>query len=275
MPEGPEVYIIAECLDSLCHDEIIKDIIIWKDSRYKSEDLHKFACMRGKKINAVSFKGKKLIFVFEDCGFMVSSLALEGKWKLLDTFNPEAKHVSVIFELESGKVLQFQDQRHFGDIRFYPDSKAMDLAFKDTVGISWIPSMMYPDDLTKDHFYHLLAKSKKPIVMFLVEQKYTSGIGNYIRSDALYLANISPHRKANSLSQMEADRLFDAVYDVIEKSIEAGGHTLRSYYDPIGKPGGYVPYVYGRSLSFPNKEPVTREVDSQKRSFFWVEGLQR
>lgn len=280
MPEGPEIALIASCLDSKIRNEKIDNVLIWKDSRYfKSKELKylEFNALKGKIIKEVSFKGKKIIFSFTDESYMVSSLGLEGRWRILDDFNPEAKHISVIFYLKSRKILQFQDQRHFGEIKYYDALVDMDRVFEKSVGSPWIPSSMYPDIVTKDEFFSYLSNKKlymKSIMMFLVDQKYTSGIGNYIRSDALYLAKISPHRLINSLTKKESDQIYNAVIKIMDKAIKAGGHTLSTYFTPIGDLGGYVPYVYGRKISHPKGEEITREFDSQKRSIFWVEPAQ-
>lgn len=275
MPEGPEIALIANCLDGKIRKETIDNVVIWTDSRYyKDEDRStKFNVLHEKTIKEVSFKGKKIIFSFKDDTYMVSSLGLEGRWRIIDVFNPEVKHVSAIFYLKSGKILQFQDQRHFGEIKYYDNLASMDEVFEKSVGNPWIPSSMYPDIVTKDEFFNYLSNKKlyrKSIMMFLVDQKYTAGIGNYIRSDALYLAKISPHRLINSLTRKESDQIYNAAIKIMDKAMRDGGHTLSTYFTPIGDTGGYVPYVYGRKLSHPKGEEIAREFDSQKRSIFWV-----
>lgn len=275
MPEGPEVAIISKCLNTKCRNETIRSVKIWKDSRYKPND-KRFNPIESKTISYVAYKGKKIIFKFTDNSYMVSFLGMEGRWKVLDTFDPLEKHVSVIFFFDSGRILQFQDQRHFGCIDYCPDEDCLNSKL-ESVGIPWIPSIMFKKTVTKDILYEMLSNSrlkKKSIMMFLVDQKYTSGVGNYIRADAMYLAKINPHRLVNSLSRKESDSLFDAVNMVIENALKCGGHTLRSYFNPIGETGRYVSLVYGRQKTHPKGEDIIRELDSQKRSIFWVPDIQ-
>lgn len=276
MPEGPEVAIISRCLDKEIRGETIDTVKIWKDSRYKPEDYKKtFNKMKGKTIDRVTYKGKKIVFMFQDGSSAISFLGMEGRWKVIDVFDPLSKHISLIFYLNSGKILQFQDQRHFGCMIFVPKGN-LDSALKET-GTPWIPSELYPKTVTKDLLYELTSNrrlAKKTLMMFLVDQKYTSGVGNYIRSDAMYISKLSPYRLVNSLTRKETDRLYDAVMKVMESALKAGGHTLRSYFTPIGETGGYTTKVYGRTISHPKGETVIREKDSTGRSFFWVPEVQ-
>lgn len=274
MPEGPEVTIISRYLNLELVSEKITNIEIGKDSRYDSQD-PRFKPLIDKTFLEVSSKGKKIIFVFEDTSFMLSFLGMEGRWEILESFNPTLKHISLIFYLKSGKILQFRDQRHFGCVEYHSDQDSLNKALS-TVGTPWLPSTMFPDIVTKDVLWKMLSNKRlrKTIMMFIVDQKYTSGVGNYIRADALYLARISPWRELNQISRTESDRLFEAVRIVMEKALKCGGHTLRSYFNPIGTIGGYEPYVYGRTFSRDTEEPVIRETDSQKRSIFWCPSVQ-
>ena len=277
MPEGPEVAIISKCLNSSIQGDKIVSLKIWKDSRYKEKDHPLFDPLVGKIISEISFKGKKIIFSFEDNSYAISFLGMEGKWKILYSFDPMSKHVSLIFNLKSGKILQFQDQRHFGCLNYFKDYQSLQDSLSKTVGIPWIPSSMYPEIISKEVLYTLLQNKRlhrKYIMMFLIDQKYTSGIGNYIRSDVLYLAKISPYKLVNDISRKESDKIHDSVLKVMKEAMQSGGHTIRTYFTPIGDKGGYEPYVYGRSTSKQKNEKIIKEYDSQKRSIYWVSEVQ-
>lgn len=296
MPEGPEVKIIADVLNEIIGDQefIIENISVERTSKYygKSSSLN-LEAMIGKELGSVIPYGKKVIFTIVGSEFpvIVSSLGLEGHWILLDDYDKAKKypHVSFIFTLKKKSILDpsltdrsddkptqfliYADSRHFGLLSIATDIKQYDFLMKD-VGPSWLQ-----DNVTFEQFYTVLRnkrfKADKIIVDFLVEQKYFSGIGNYMRSEILYLAKISPHRPLNTLSIEDSRRIYDAVFLVIEEALKANGHTLHSYFTPIGTIGGYEPIIYGRSKTGDSiHADVISEKDKSDRMFHWAPSVQ-
>lgn len=284
MPEGPEIKIIADTLNDILGEKgyIIENVSIEQTSKYSGKEFApNFTSITGRRLGNIMPYGKKIIFTMEDSEFpmMISSLGLEGHWIIIDDFNTAKKypHVSFIFSLrnEAMKVvfLIYADSRHFGLLSIAKNTDEYNFLMKD-VGPSWLQ-----EEIKFKDFYSMLHnsrfKSDKKIVDFLVEQKYYSGIGNYMRSEILYLAKVSPHRSLNTISVKEAEKIYDSIYVVIEDALKAGGHTLHSYFTPVGKPGGYVPIVYGRSKSNDSlNAPVFSEKDKSGRMFHWVPSVQ-
>ena len=61
-------------------------------------------------------------------------------------------------------------------------------------------------------FRELVKKySNRNITAFLSEQEIISGCGNYIKSESLYYAKISPLRKTGSLNDKEVELLYEAL----------------------------------------------------------------
>lgn len=275
MPEGPEVSIISNFLERDFSNEEIAEVSIEPGSRYDQKDT-RFDNLVGLTIKSITFKGKKIIFIMNDGSFILSFLGMEGRWNTITKSNMNTPHLSIKITFKSGIQLGYWDTRHFGCVEHCSDRKSLDTKLL-TVGTPWISSEMFPISISKDELYkHLQNKrlNKKSIMMFLMDQKYTSGVGNYIRSDALYYAGISPHRLVNTITKNESDKIFVGVNKVINSSIKNGGHTLRSYVNPSGKQGGYVPVVYGRTVSNIKSEKITKEKDTSGRSIFWVQTAQ-
>lgn len=276
MPEGPEVAIIATVLDSEIKGKKIKNVSICRDSRYNSDG--RFDELIGKEIKTVQFKGKKIIFVLKnkkDISYLVSSLGMEGRWTLCNDEYCD-KHLSVMINFTTGENLGFWDHRHFGDLVYYPNQKDLEFRMRD-IGPAWIPSELYPDVICKEYFVQSLQNKRlfrKNIMTFLMDQKYSAGVGNYIRAEALYISRINPHRLINDITEIEASDLFDAIMSVMKKAFKSGGHTIKSYYTPIGETGGYTPLVYNRKNALDTNATVVKEMDSQNRTIHWVPSLQ-
>lgn len=56
-----------------------------------------------------------------------------------------------------------------------------------------------------------------------MDQSIFSGIGNYIKSEALYYAKISPLRKVETLSENEKEKLYEGVFIISRTSYASGG----------------------------------------------------
>jgi len=285
MPEGPEIKIIADTLNKILSNKgyVIENVSVEETSKYYGkESSPKFSLVKGLSLGNILPYGKKIIFTFEESEFpvMVSSLGLEGHWLLIDSFDHAKKfpHVSFIFSLrnkdsEELNFLIYADSRHFGLLSIAKNAEEYEFLMKD-VGPSWLHDTIHFMD-----FFSMLHnkrfKSDKKIVDFLVEQKYYSGIGNYMRSEILYVAGISPHRTLQSINVAEARRIYDAIYYVIEAALKANGHTLHSYFTPIGNSGGYEPIIYGRKVTNDDLVvEVVSEKDKSDRMFHWAPSLQ-
>lgn len=275
MPEGPEITMIARYLDKNLKKKTLINFEILEKSRYKQKDYKErgFNNLIDHCLERVSFKGKKIIFDFGD-RYLISFLGLEGKW-VVDPIK-QLDHGSIKLTFDDGTLAFYYDSRHFGCLE-YITKDFIDLYGISNVGKPWILSEMYPNTIKKDEFFEMLQNKRlknKKIMDFLLEQKYTAGVGNYIRADSLYLSKISPHRLINDISREESDSLYDSILKVMEESLNSNGHSLRSYFTPVGHKGGYSPYVYGLSKSKDTGEEVIKEKGKDNRMIHWVPSVQ-
>ena len=108
-----------------------------------------------------------------------------------------------------------------------------------------------------------------------MDQSIVSGVGNYVKAEALYLAKISPHRTVSSLTNAELCDLNAAVRSVLVNSFKSGGATLQSYQDFYGEVGDATQRfaVYGRK-SDPEGREIIKEQTKGGRTTHWVPQVQ-
>ena len=70
-----------------------------------------------------------------------------------------------------------------------------------------------------------------------MDQKVISGIGNYLKAEALYRARIHPLATVGDLDDDDLEALRVASLTCIRQSYAAKGATLRDYRLPDGTPG--------------------------------------
>jgi formamidopyrimidine-DNA glycosylase len=105
----------------------------------------------------------------------------------------------------------------------------------------------------------------------LLDQRIVAGLGNIYVCEGLYMARIAPTRPAGQVSKARLEKLVDAVREVLEAAIRAGGSTLRDYARPDGELGYFAKEwrVYGREGEPCNCGlPVQRRVDSGRSTFY-------
>ena len=116
-------------------------------------------------------------------------------------------NLNVEFKLRgTKKIVYYYDSLSFGTLKVI-DNKA-DLEKKlNQIG----PDIM--DDSTTIHvFINQITKKNnlnKYIGNVIMNQKVISGIGNYLRSDILWLSRISPFRKVKDLSNKELEIIYN------------------------------------------------------------------
>ena len=88
-------------------------------------------------------------------------------------------------------------------------------------------------------FKNTLKKTKRKIKDVLLSQEAVAGVGNIYADESLWMSKIHPERPADSLKSAEVKVLLEAIKEVMQKAVDAGGSTLsdQSYQQPSGEPG--------------------------------------
>ena len=152
-------------------------------------------------------------------------------------------HTHVIFHLDDGGTLYYNDIRKFGWIRVLKTTDVAKEKFVATLG----PEPF--KDLHFEYFSTLLSKSKRNIKVLLMDQTKIGGVGNIYANDALWLSQISPKRTSNTLTKDEQKKLYDAIITVLKAGLKYGGASELAFVTPDGNEGEYQNHtlVYGHT----------------------------
>lgn len=152
------------------------------------------------------------------------------------------KWTHVIFTLDRGATLYYNDFRQFGWIKIVKSEKLKAQSFFKDLGPEFLK------DLSLKKFTDIVKKSTVAIKPLIMDQKKIAGLGNIYANDGLNLAMIDSRRKASSLTQEEIEDLFQALETVLKKGIIYGGASELSFVNVLGGEGKYQEHflVYGR-----------------------------
>jgi len=236
MPELPEVETVRRGLiPKLVGRRIVRLIQRRRDLRVPLPT--KFAKrVEGRTVLAIDRRAKYLLLRLDDGNTLIAHLGMSGRMTLHDAKSaaehPFERHDHVVFETDEGWQVRFNDARRFG---------LMLLAADEAVPKHKLFKGLGPEPLDEAFDGAALASRlkgrKTPIKAALLDQKTLVGVGNIYACEALFLAGISPRRSAHTVQGERADRLVATIKQVLLRSIDDGGSTLRDHIQPGGELG--------------------------------------
>ena len=192
--------------------------------------------VEGRTVLGIDRRAKYLLIRLDDGNTLIAHLGMSGRMTLHDARSaaehPLGRHDHVVIDTDRGWQIRFNDARRFG---------LMLLAANDAVPRHKLFRGLGPEPLDDAFDGAALAARLKgrrtPIKAALLDQKTLVGVGNIYACEALFLAGISPRRSAHTVQGERADRLMAAIKQVLLRSIDDGGSTLRDHVQPDGELG--------------------------------------
>ena len=239
MPELPEVETIRRGLKKFIISQKIVKIDILCEKSFQGTPI------LGRITNVRRF-GKALIIDLDNQHSLMIHLRMTGQLIYDGEERYAAGHPSdnftahlpnaqtrVILKLENG-TLFFNDQRKFGFIKTLPTSEVENDNFIKKLAKE-------PWDMTADELYAKFQKHKNsPIKATILDQTIICGLGNIYADETLFAIGIHPETKTGTLSLNETAELIRAASTVMERSIESGGSTMKTYVKADGTKGDYL-----------------------------------
>lgn len=240
MPELPEVETIRRGLVPVLegarikHAEARRPDLRWPLPARMDERL------TGTTINALRRRSKYILADLSSDETLIIHLGMSGRilisGQMTGQFHHQhpapQKHDHVVFDMDNGTRITFNDARRFG---------AMDLAPTAGVETHKLLAGLGPEPMGNEfHEDYLLARLKgrmTPIKSALLDQRVVAGLGNIYVCEALHRAGISPLRKAGRIAAPRIAGLVPIIRDVLSEAIDAGGSSLRDYRQTDGELG--------------------------------------
>jgi len=257
MPELPEVETLKLGLQKYLVGHKIEDIDVRVAKIFQGDPRN----VIGAKVTDIKRVGKGLIIELDNDFDLAVHLKLTGQliYRGKETSNIQvsikaggtipSKYSHVIFTLDKGAMLYYNDLRRFGWVKVIKKSEIKNLPFFKEMG----PEPYQKTDLdhsvlSLSNFQSIVQKSGLPIKILLMDQKKIGGIGNIYANEALFKAGITPTKKAKDLTEEEIKLLYKEIFEVIEKAIDYGGSSDVNFINALGQEGTYQDHflVYGK-----------------------------
>ncbi|TAK89056.1 bifunctional DNA-formamidopyrimidine glycosylase/DNA-(apurinic or apyrimidinic site) lyase [Patescibacteria group bacterium] len=146
------------------------------------------------------------------------------------------KSTKIIFRLDDGSTLYFNDQRIFGWVKLVPNSEVLN----DTLIARLGPEPLTEKFELKGFSQTLARRPKSPIKAVILDQSVVAGVGNIYADESLHLAKIHPATLAADLKPVQIKRLYEAIKTIIALGVEHGGTSFTNYVNALGGTGDYL-----------------------------------
>jgi formamidopyrimidine-DNA glycosylase len=248
VPELPEVEVVRRDLEKEVVGKKIKSVDVdgmRSIRRYRQRKLFTSE-LDGRKITAVSRRGKYLVMKLDDGNALIVHLGMSGQLLRAQARETVPKHTHVTITFTQGGQLRFVDPRTFGEMFVSPfDGLDKDVDELAHLGIDPLESAM-----SWDYFGELVAQRHAKLKPALMDQKFLAGIGNIYSDEILFNAGLRWDRMSDSLSPEEVRRLYRALIETLQDAVKYRGSSLadEQYVDLFGKKGEYQLHhkVYAR-----------------------------
>ena len=234
MPELPEVETIRRQLAPVVEGRELTNLDIL-DPRWclPLEPGAVRDALEGRRVERLGRRGKYLVWELEDDAFLLMHLRMTGVL-LLDP-PPDAPYVRVRLVLDGGAhEIRFCDPRRFGTGEIAIGTAARDAFFAPRLGLEPLS-----EELTGAALRTMARGRRAPIKAFLLDQRRVAGVGNIYADEALFRAQIHPLTPAGRLRRPQLEALRDAVQQVLEAGIDAGGSTIDDFRHADGVMGSF------------------------------------
>ena len=234
MPELPEVETIARALrPELIGLYIVSGEILWKKTLMTPGSEEFNLQIPGQQILDVTRRAKFLQLKLTNYQLFIH-LRMSGDL-LIKNGTAVEKHDRLILHLSDGRKLVFNDTRKFG--RIWLTAQPDDVLGK-------LGPEPFDLDLTPQVFFTRLHERHRQIKPLLLDQSFLAGLGNIYADEANHLAGVHPLQISDTISPIEAEKLFNAIRTVLQTGIEHNGASI----DWVYRGGDFQNYfrVYGR-----------------------------
>ena len=241
MPELPEVETTLRGISSHIKSKTVAHVCVrhpklrWEITPNLSEIL------AGQFLSDITRRAKYLILHFET-GILLIHLGMSGSLRIVSPDTPVEKHEHFDLSFTDETTLRYKDPRRFGAILWFsgiPENHPL---------LANLGPEPLGDEFSAKYLQQKLHKQKRAIKLALMDNAVVVGVGNIYANESLFHAHIHPTRPASSLTLKECQSLVKHIKEVLAKSIELGGSTLRDFVGGDGKSGYFQQtyFVYGR-----------------------------
>ncbi len=217
MPEGPEIRLAADKIARILVDQPLTRIEFTMPAlRNRSEELD------GARITSIDTRGKAMLTRFDNGLVLYSHNQLYGRWytSKLPKLPKTTRSLRVAFDTETHTARLYSAT----DISLMHESELYLHPFLRNVGPDVLDDALDSQEIVErlqdDRF------RRRTLGALYLDQKFLAGIGNYLRSEILWVAKQSPARRPADLDSKALSKLARDTLKICRRAYRTRGVTV-------------------------------------------------
>ena len=268
MPEGPEIRLAADKIEKALRPHLVTEVFFAFDHLKPFE-----ADLTGCRVTRIETRGKAMLTHFDNGLSVYSHNQLYGIWMVRKAQNFPDTNRQLRFAVHNAKKSAL----------LYSASDIQILSSPEEIETHPFLSKLGPDVLSsggKPQQLYERRKSKKHhrrrLSTLYLDQHYLAGIGNYLRSEILFVAKLHPYLRPMDCSDEQLMALAEASIEISYQSYKYKGVTndldLANQLKAEGaRYRDYRYWVFGRKDKpcYECGTPIIKEMVSNRRIYYW------
>jgi formamidopyrimidine-DNA glycosylase len=247
MPELPEVETVRCGLERLIVGKRVLSVDVLNAKSFEFIETSQQDLI-GKRVIEIRRRGKVLIIDLEDGCSLVGHLKMTGQIVVrgqeefaaghpTDSFMSELpdRSTRIVFNLDGGAKLFFNDQRKFGWIKLMPTNHVKDVPFLAKMGPE-----PWDSQIERKFIKNIRHHQNSMIKPAILDQSVMAGIGNIYADESLWMAKVHPETRVKNLADKKLEEICLSAGKIMQKSIASGGSTMKNYVKADGTKGNYL-----------------------------------
>ena len=217
MPEGPEIRRAADRVARVLVGRVVEEARLHLPALER-----RGRRLSGRTVTAVDTRGKAMLTRFDNGLTLYSHNQLYGRWYVVKRPDMPVtdRQLRVELHTDTHSALLYSAS----DIDILTEAKLARHPFLSRIG----PDVM-DRELTATQLLGRLASRKfarRRTGSLYLDQAFLAGIGNYLRSEILFVSQVHPARRPNDLDARELQRLARETLRIARRSYRTGGITV-------------------------------------------------
>ena len=242
MPEGPEIRKAADKLEKAIAHQPTTDVFFAFEHLQPYQDQ-----LTGQAVTQISTYGKALVTHFEGGLCVYSHNQLYGKWMVRNAYNYPSTNRQLRFAIhtERKSALLYSAS----DIEVLPAVAVLEHPFIQRLGPDILDATVTPAEILE--WVQSKVFYRRRFTTLLLDQSFLCGVGNYLRSEILFVSRLHPTHRPTDYDRDQLARFADAALAVPQQSYRHGGITndlaIAADFKKQGMPRRqYRHWVFGR-----------------------------
>jgi len=216
MPEGPEIRKAADRLETAIAHQPTTEVF------FAFEHLHPYAeKLTGHTVTRIATHGKALVTYFDNDLCVYSHNQLYGKWMVRQAYNFPKTNRQLRFAIHTDRKSALLYSA--SDIAVLTADEVPQHPFIQKLG----PDILAPQVTREQIFDWVQEKAfyRRRFTTLLLDQGFLCGVGNYLRSEILFVSGIHPTRRPTDCDRDQLARFADAALTIPQQSYHHNGIT--------------------------------------------------